>query len=493
MYRSDYTEGVGEQGASREGQLTPQRTVQLLYQEKRKGLRLLLRKGTEGRDRGLRWQTNRGQDAFTSGRSAGKAEPRGKLRARLARGARRRLPRGGWGSGPRRHQGLRGASAGRGRGSRAEPRAGRAPPPGRGPAPRSAPGPRRGRAGPWRSGAALASRGREAPGRAGGEGRPRGARRGTGRDGAAARGAAGGVGGGRLPPPLPSRLCLSSAPCPERGRRDRRGAAPPRRGRWSAAAAGTCARPGVSGAGGAAGAASGPGGAAGPARPGGGLLPSAGPPPARPQRGALPLAACCQVVGALLAALLLVCGSVSYGSTGGYTGVASLGGIHYYQYGGAYSGFGGADGEKARQLDQRFHLLKLPIARAAMAVGGSLTVFSCLLILFGVLRVPWHFPAWLLLECTLDAVVGIGLVPALYYFFHHLLEVYNSSVCKEREQLYQSKGYQGFRCSLHGAEIAAGLLGCTAVMAYLLSAGLAVKGYRTVRKLKQKPVQVYEL
>lgn len=249
----------------------------------------------------------------------------------------------------------------------------------------------------------------------------------------------------------------------------------------------------MSGAGGAAGAASGPGGAAGPARPGGGLLPSAGPPPARPQRGALPLAACCQVVGALLAALLLVCGSVSYGSTGGYTGVASLGGIHYYQYGGAYSGFGGADGEKARQLDQRFHLLKLPIARAAMAVGGSLTVFSCLLILFGVLRVPWHFPAWLLLECTLDAVVGIGLVPALYYFFHHLLEVYNSSVCKEREQLYQSKGYQGFRCSLHGAEIAAGLLGCTAVMAYLLSAGLAVKGYRTVRKLKQKPVQVYEL
>lgn len=199
------------------------------------------------------------------------------------------------------------------------------------------------------------------------------------------------------------------------------------------------------------------------------------------------------MVGALLAALLLVCGSVSYGSTGGYTGVASLGGIHYYQYGGAYSGFGGADGEKARQLDQRFHLLKLPIARAAMAVGGSLTVFSCLLILFGVLRVPWHFPAWLLLECTLDAVVGIGLVPALYYFFHHLLEVYNSSVCKEREQLYQSKGYQGFRCSLHGAEIAAGLLGCTAVMAYLLSAGLAVKGYRTVRKLKQKPVQVYEL
>lgn len=198
------------------------------------------------------------------------------------------------------------------------------------------------------------------------------------------------------------------------------------------------------------------------------------------------------MLGALLAVLILVCSSVSCGPTGGYTGLPSLGGIYYYQYGGAYSGFSGADGDRARQLDQRFHLLKLPVARAAMAVGGGLLVFPCALILVGVLQVPWRFPAWLLLECILDIMIAIGIVPALYYFFHFLLEVYNSSVCKEREQLYQSKGYQGFRCSLHGAEIAAGLLGCVAVVVYLLSAGLAAWGYRTVHKLKQKPEQLYE-
>lgn len=192
----------------------------------------------------------------------------------------------------------------------------------------------------------------------------------------------------------------------------------------------------------------------------------------------------------LLAALILVCSSVSGGSTGGYTGLPALGGIYYYQYGGAYSGFSGADGERAQQLDQRFYLLKLPIARAAMAVGGCLLVFPCVLILVGVLRVPWHFPAWLLIECTLDIVIAVGTVPALYCFFHSLLSVYNSSVCKEREQLYQSKGYQGFWCSLHGAEIAAGLLGCMVAMAYLLSAGLAVRDYRTVHEQKQKPLQL---
>ncbi|XP_059681086.1 MARVEL domain-containing protein 3 [Gavia stellata] len=230
----------------------------------------------------------------------------------------------------------------------------------------------------------------------------------------------------------------------------------------------------------------------------------AGCPARRPRRGPLPVLgrgsflaarrlACCQTVEALLAVLILVCSAVSCSSTGGYTGLPSLGGIYYYQYGGAYSGLSGADGEKAQQLDQRFYLLKLPIARAAMAVGGCLLVFSCILILAGVLRLPWRFPAWLLLECVLDVVIAIGIVPALYYFFHFLLGVYNSSVCKEREQLYQSKGYQGFRCSLHGAEIAAGLLGCIAAMAYLLSAGLAVRGYRTVYKLKQKPVQLHKL
>ncbi|KAM6409000.1 MARVEL domain-containing protein 3 [Rhynochetos jubatus] len=201
----------------------------------------------------------------------------------------------------------------------------------------------------------------------------------------------------------------------------------------------------------------------------------------------------CRVVGALLAVLILGCSSVSYGSTGGYTGLPGLGGIYYYQYGGAYSGWSGADGEKAQQLDQRFHLLKLPIARAAMAVAGGLLVLSCLLIVAGVLWLPWHFPAWLLLECILDTVTAVGAVPALYYFFHFLLGVYNSPVCKEREQLYQSKGYQGFRCSLHGAEIAVGLLGSVAAVGYLLSAGLAARAYRTIHKLKQKPVQLYEL
>ncbi|XP_059713652.1 MARVEL domain-containing protein 3, partial [Haemorhous mexicanus] len=295
----------------------------------------------------------------------------------------------------------------------------------------------RGRAGPWRSGAAPVPREGNAPGRAG-------------------------------------------APYPHQRQRGR-GEAAPCRGRWSAAAACTCTRAGVSAPGGSRSLC--PSERSGWAR----SLPGA---PLWPQLTSASPAACCQMVEVLLAVLILVCSSVSCGSAGGYTGLPALGGIYYYQYGGAYSGFGGADGERAQQLDQRFYLLKLPIARAAMVVGGCLLVFPCVLILVSALQVPWHFPAWLLIECTLYIVIAVGTVPALYYFLHSLLSVYNSSLCKEREQLYQSKGYQGFWCSLHGAEIAAGLLGCMAAMAFLLSAGLAVRDYRTVHEQKQKPLQL---
>ncbi|KAM3919462.1 MARVEL domain-containing protein 3 isoform 1-T1 [Leptodactylus fuscus] len=202
--------------------------------------------------------------------------------------------------------------------------------------------------------------------------------------------------------------------------------------------------------------------------------------------------ACCQLVEVLLNMLILICCSVSYNSTGGYTGITNLGGIYYYQYGGAYNGFSGADGQKAQELDVQFYNLKLPTVTASMAFGGALMAFSCLMVLLGVLRVPWHWPIWLLVECVLDIAIAVGYMPALYFYFRHLQDAYNSQVCKDRETLYSSKGYQGFSCALHGADIAAALFACMAIIAFFMSAFLAVKGFRTVRHQKKKPTTTLE-
>ncbi|XP_058530230.1 MARVEL domain-containing protein 3 isoform X2 [Ochotona princeps] len=203
--------------------------------------------------------------------------------------------------------------------------------------------------------------------------------------------------------------------------------------------------------------------------------------------------ACCQMLEALLNLLILACSSVSYTSTGGYTGITSLGGIYYYQYGGAYSGFSGADGEKAQQLDIQFYQLKLPTATTAMAYGGALLGFSCLLLVAGVLRVPWHCPPWLLVEGLLDALIAGAYIPALYFYFQHLSAAYGSAVCREREALYQSKGYSGFGCAFHGGDIGAGVFAALGIPVFALGAVLAIRGFQKVRRLKEKPTEMLDL
>ncbi|KAM6223792.1 MARVEL domain-containing protein 3 [Rhynchocyon petersi] len=200
--------------------------------------------------------------------------------------------------------------------------------------------------------------------------------------------------------------------------------------------------------------------------------------------------ACCQMLEVLLNLLILACSSVSYTSTGGYTGITSLGGIYYYQYGGAYSGFHGADGEKAQQLDIQFYQLKLPTVTAAMAYSGALMTFCCLLILLGVLQVLWHCPLFLVVEGVLDGLLAVAYIPALYFYFHYLSAAYGSPVCKQREALYQSKGYSGFSCSFHGGDIGAAIFAALGIVVFAFGAILAIRGYRKVRTLKGEPAEM---
>ncbi|XP_067854093.1 MARVEL domain-containing protein 3-like isoform X1 [Heptranchias perlo] len=192
----------------------------------------------------------------------------------------------------------------------------------------------------------------------------------------------------------------------------------------------------------------------------------------------------CQLVEVLLNLLILVCGAISYSGTGGYTDLSSLGSLYYYTFGSAYSGFQGAEAEKVKELDVAFYQLKLPTVTATMAYSGALMSFACLLLVLGLARIPWQFPFLLIIECALDVAIAIAYIPAVYFYFQHLIEGYNSEVCIERESMYKSKGYDGFNCSLHGADIVGGLCGCVAIIVYVLNAVAAILAFRKVRRLK---------
>lgn len=181
--------------------------------------------------------------------------------------------------------------------------------------------------------------------------------------------------------------------------------------------------------------------------------------------------------------LIVICAGVSYNASGVYKDLASLGGIYAYYYGGA-NAFTGADADRIKQLDLQFYQLKLPTSVNTMACGGALMGYACIMLVLGVFRVPFRFPVVLLVEALLNSLISLGYIPAVAFYFIKLQEVYATDVCKQREQMYKSKGYQGFDCQLQGADICGGLFGVAGVIAFAFGAVLAVRAFIAVRKRK---------
>ncbi|XP_026176294.1 MARVEL domain-containing protein 3 isoform X2 [Mastacembelus armatus] len=193
----------------------------------------------------------------------------------------------------------------------------------------------------------------------------------------------------------------------------------------------------------------------------------------------------CQLMEVCVNLLIIICAGVPYSNNGGYQDLASLGGLYHYYYGGA-GAFTGADADKVKLLDQQFHQLKRPPYIFTMACGGALMMYACAMLALGIFRVPYRWPPVLLGEALLNFLIGLGYIPALAFYFIKLQETYNNPICKEREQMYTSKGHKGFDCQLNGADIAGGLFGVVGVFTFIFGAVLAVRAFRSVRELKRQ-------
>ncbi|XP_017260166.1 MARVEL domain-containing protein 3 isoform X2 [Kryptolebias marmoratus] len=202
-------------------------------------------------------------------------------------------------------------------------------------------------------------------------------------------------------------------------------------------------------------------------------------------RHALTARGICQLMQLFVNLLIVICAGVPYSNNGGYRDLASLGGIYYYYFGGA-NAFTGADAEKVKNLDQLFHQLKRPPYVFAMAFAGVLMIYACIMFALGVFRVPHGRPVVLLVEALLSFLVGLSYIPALAFYFIKIQETYNSRICKDREQMYKSKGHEGFSCQFNGADIAGGLFGVLGVFVFIFGAVLVVRAYRSVRELNKQ-------
>lgn len=193
----------------------------------------------------------------------------------------------------------------------------------------------------------------------------------------------------------------------------------------------------------------------------------------------------CQLAEVFVNLLIIICAGVPYSNNGGYRDLASLGGLYAYYYGGA-SSFTGADAKRVQELDRLFHELKRPPYIFTMAAGGILMIYAFAMLGLGIFRVPFRCPPVLLVEAVLSFLIGLGYIPGIAIYFIKLKETYDNPICKEREQMYKSKGHQGFDCKYNGADIAEGLFGVLGVVVFIFGAVLAIRAFRSVRELKKQ-------
>uniref|UniRef100_A0A668VNX1 MARVEL domain-containing protein n=1 Tax=Oreochromis aureus TaxID=47969 RepID=A0A668VNX1_OREAU len=193
----------------------------------------------------------------------------------------------------------------------------------------------------------------------------------------------------------------------------------------------------------------------------------------------------CQIAEVFVNLLIIICAGVPYSNDGGYRDLASLGGLYSYYYGGA-SAFTGADAKRVQELDRLFHELKRPPYVYAMAAGGIVMIYAFAMLGLGIFRVPFRCPPVLLVEAALSFLIGLGYIPGIAIYFVKLKEIYDNPICKEREQMYRSKGHQGFDCKYNGADIAEGLFGVLGVAVFIFGAVLAIRAFRSVRELKKQ-------
>lgn len=183
--------------------------------------------------------------------------------------------------------------------------------------------------------------------------------------------------------------------------------------------------------------------------------------------------------------LIIICAGVPYSNKSRYQDLASLGGLYYYYYGGAQA-FTTEEAAKVNQLDDLFYKLKLPPYIFSMACGGALMVYALVMLTLGVFRVPYRCPVVLLAEALLDVLISLGYIPAVAFYFIKLKETYDNPICKQREEMYSSKGMKGYECSISGTDIAGGFFGVMGVFVFMLGVVLAGRAFGAVRQMKQQ-------
>ncbi|XP_069816325.1 MARVEL domain-containing protein 3-like isoform X1 [Dendropsophus ebraccatus] len=177
-----------------------------------------------------------------------------------------------------------------------------------------------------------------------------------------------------------------------------------------------------------------------------------------------------QLVEILINLLVLICASATQSASAGFSSLGGFGSTYYYSMGYSMSGFQGDEVDQVALLDVQYSQMKLPTIYAAVAVSLLLLTLTLSCLLANCMSGIDKKRKLLLIEEVFNVLSAVTCIICTALFIHFIKQINGTEVCKQREALYNRRGYNSVTCDIMGTEMAVCVFAVILAVLYISSA-----------------------
>ncbi|XP_068092864.1 MARVEL domain-containing protein 3-like isoform X1 [Hyperolius riggenbachi] len=177
-----------------------------------------------------------------------------------------------------------------------------------------------------------------------------------------------------------------------------------------------------------------------------------------------------QLTEIILNLLTLICAAATESASAGFSSIGGFGSAYYYTMGYSMSGFVGNEVDQVAQLDVEYSRMKLPTVYAAVAITLLLLALTLSFMSASCMSAIAKNRKVLLAELVFNVVAAVIYIVCVALYIHFIKRINATDVCKQREALYNRRGYNSVTCDIQGTEMAACVFAIILIALYVASA-----------------------
>ncbi|XP_075684284.1 MARVEL domain-containing protein 3-like [Rhinoderma darwinii] len=177
-----------------------------------------------------------------------------------------------------------------------------------------------------------------------------------------------------------------------------------------------------------------------------------------------------QLVEILINLLILICASATESASAGFSSLGGFGSSYYYSMGYSMSGFLGDEVDQVAQLDVQYNRMKLPTIYAAVAISLLLLTLTLSFLAASCMSGTAQNRKLLLVEEVSNVLFAVTYIICIALYIYFIKWINATEVCKQRESLYNRRGYNSVTCDIMGTEMAVCVFAVILSVLYITSA-----------------------